>query len=275
MTVLRMENVSFGYDGAQVLHDVSLTVRAGESVALLGPNGVGKTTLTKLIVGLVRPAAGWITVGDGKALRTMSPTEGPESVAHQVGYVFQHPDQQLFARTVRDEVAFGPRQLGFSEEQLRESVDDVVQRLGLWGVRDRHPFDLPLPTRRLVTIASAIVHHPQLLILDEPVQGLDRRHVEIVTHLLSELTKENVASLVVAHDVNFAVEVCDRAVVLHEGQIGYDGPMAELVGELGLLERYRLRQPIAAEVGVRLGLEGRPVRVADVVTGIAQRIRAG
>ena len=152
VTPLRMDAVSFGYGPETVLERVSLEVRSGESVALLGANGAGKTTLTRLAMALRHPGSGRVvTAGRDTAHRS------PEDLAEVAGYLFQHPEAQLFARTVRAEVAFGPERLGWTTERTRAAVEGVLAELGLSALAGSHPYDLPQPTRRLVALAAALV----------------------------------------------------------------------------------------------------------------------
>ena len=272
MRVLTLENVTFAYDAVDVLRGVSFEVGPGESVALLGPNGVGKTTLTKLIVGLRQPTGGHVVVGDESLRLPPSHVRHPEDLARQVGYVFQHPDQQLFAKTVFDEVAFGPTQLGFPHSEVAESVNDALNLLDLAAFKTHHPYDLPLPMRKLVTIAAAIAQRPSLLILDEPVQGMSRRHVDLVTSVVLGLVDQGATAMVVTHDLDFAVEACERAVVLQDGRVAFDGGMPELATAERQLLRWGLVPPMAAQISAALSLHGSPIRLSDVARRIAERV---
>ncbi len=269
MSALRFERVWFRYGEAPVLRDVSFDVRAGESVALLGRNGAGKTTLTKLVVALLHPERGYVRVGD----RT---TEGrvPEHMAHLVAYVFQHPDQQLFARTVRAEVAYGPRQLHRDAPEIDRVVDQALEWVGLEAMRDEHPYDLPAPQRKLVTIAAAIAQRPRVMVLDEPTQGLDRAGARRVAGVVRRLKDERVAVLAVTHDVTFMAEALERAVVLAEGRIVFDGLSTELVGDEERTSSLGLDVPSAAQLSAALGLPDRPLRIAAVAAALAERLDA-
>ncbi len=272
MSVLTLQDVDFAYDDVDVLRSVWLEVGRGESLALLGPNGVGKTTLTKLAVGLLRPSRGRVRIADESTLHPSTSTPHPVNVAHLVGYVFQHPDHQLFARTVFEEVAFGPTQLGFPHDDIEESVDGALRSLDLVKVKDQHPYDLPLPMRKLVTIAAAIAHRPKLLILDEPAQGMSRRHVDLVIGAVLRLKDQGLSAMVVTHDLDFAVEVCERAVVLRNGGVAFDGQMTDLVKDGTQLEQWNLVRPMASQISLALSLRGSPFRVSDVAMRIAQRV---
>jgi len=207
------EGVRAGYGGADVLHGCTAEVAAGECVALLGPNGAGKTTLTRLLVGLLRPRAGRVRVGDWDVA-----SRRPDEMARRVGYVFQHADQQLFARTVREDAAFGPRQLGLGDGGVRE----VLEELGLDDVADRHPYDLPAPLRKLASVAGVLAMRPGVLVLDEPTAGFDRglraRFVAAVRRRLDA----GVTVIAVTHDLALVATLAQRELVLEEGRVVSD-----------------------------------------------------
>lgn len=214
---VRWEGVRFGYTGDDVLHDVSLAIGAGESVALVGPNGAGKTTLTRMLMGLVRPRTGRATVGDWDAA-----TRRPHVMARRVGYAFQHADHQLFARTVADDVAFGPQRLGIGTDQ----VSAVLQELGLSDVAGRHPYDLPAPLRKLVSLAGVLAMQPGVLVLDEPTAGFDRDLRARVVGALRRRTKAGATVIAISHDLAFVRAVAAREVVLEQGRIVADRPVS-------------------------------------------------
>jgi energy-coupling factor transport system ATP-binding protein len=263
VSALRLEEVWFGYDDTPVLKGVSLESAGGEALALLGRNGVGKTTLTKLVVALLQPSSGVVRLGgritEGKA---------PEDVARLAAYVFQHPDQQLFARTVWSEVAFGPRQQELSADETRSIVGDALERVGLEAYADVHPHDLPSAQRKLVTIAAAMAQRPRVLVLDEPTQGLDRAGVARVADIVAALTKDDVAVLAVTHDLALVAEALERAIVLEDGRVAYDGPSRELLLDEQRAREFGLEVPPAAALGAALGLPGGPVRVREVVDAL-------
>jgi len=250
---LMMEQVGFAYGTHSVLEGVSLQVNAGEGVALLGANGAGKTTLTRLAMALLHPDAGRvITIG--------RPTTGrqPEDFAGTVGYLFQHPEAQLFARTVHAEVAFGPERLGWSAERIRTAVDAMLEELGLSAFAAHHPYDLPQPTRRLVALAAALIAGPQLLILDEPTAGLDRAARARVAEMVLARRTAGTAILAVTHDMDFAAAALDRGVVLMAKGVARDVPLPDLLGR-----HPDFPAPPLLELARRLGLDGvRPTAAA-------------
>ena len=225
VTPLVLDGVQFGYGAGPVLDGVSLRLEAGEGVALLGANGAGKTTLTRLAMALRHPQHGNVTTCGRNTTRRK-----PEDLADVVGYLFQHPEAQLFAQTVRGEVAFGPEQLGWGAGRLSTAVTSVLDELGLAPHADKHPYDLPAPTRRLVALAAALVAGPTLLILDEPTAGLDRASRTRVAAAVMARRRTGTAVLAVTHDIGFAAEVLDRAIVLGGGRVTHDIGLTDLLG---------------------------------------------
>jgi energy-coupling factor transport system ATP-binding protein len=204
------QDVRFAYGaGAAAVRGVSLSIGAGESAALVGPNGAGKTTLTRMAMGLVRPQAGHVTVGDWDVAERR-----PDQMASRVGYVFQHADQQLFARSVAQDVAFGPRRLGRSEAL----VPPLLEELGLAGYAAVHPYDVPAPVRKVVALAGVLAMAPAVLILDEPTAGLDREFRSRVVSAVRGRSDAGVTVIAISHDRPF-IRSMGRVVEMRDGQI--------------------------------------------------------
>ena len=249
--------VRFAYgSGPEVLRDLSLDVPAGQAVALLGPNGVGKTTLTRLVAGLLRPSQGTVAVGDWNVEHRR-----PDEMARRVGYAFQHADQQLFERTVRQDVGFGPRMLG----RGTDGVAAILGELGLAGAADVHPYDLPAPARKLVTLAGVLAMQPGVLLLDEPTAGMDLAMRDVVVQAVRRRSAAGVTVMAVSHDLSFVAEVADRIVVIREGRVATDAPARELLTDEAALKSLGLRPPTSAAISLGLNLEGKPIRREDVV----------
>jgi len=264
--VLRMSSVCFGYGPDLVLDDISIEIEPGEGVALLGANGAGKTTITRLAMAMRHPSHGHVeTVGistDGA---------GPEDLAGTVGYVFQNPEAQLVERSVRAEIGFGPRQLGWADSRMADATTAVLEELRLTDVAEVHPYDLPAARRRLVALASALVTGPRFLILDEPTTGLDRTGRQAVIRVLRARRYSGCAVLAVSHDTDFAVEVLDRALVLRDRHIVRDDTVERVLADG---ERLGLPLPPAAELARGLSMPVASWRAADVASALAQRCRA-
>jgi cobalt/nickel transport system ATP-binding protein len=221
-------------NGVTGLDGVDLRVAHGERVAVLGPNGAGKTTLMLHLNGLLA-GQGELTVagvqvagGDARELRA------------RVGLVFQDPDDQLFMPTVREDVAFGPLNLGVTPEEAAARVSAALGEVRMEHVADRAPHQLSLGQRRRVAIATVLAMEPNLLVLDEPSASLDPRARR---ELLETLDRLDETMLVVTHDLPFAAELCERAVVLSAGRIVADGRCLDLLGDEALLAAHDLELP--------------------------------
>jgi cobalt/nickel transport system ATP-binding protein len=236
MSVLEVADLHYTYpDGRQALNGVSMTVNAGEKVALLGPNGAGKTTLALHLNGIRQASSGSISVA-GLTVDDSSVDE----IRRRVGMVFQNPDDQLFMPTVKEDVAFGPANLGVSPDRLAGVVDDALDRVGAGGLQKRVPHHLSGGERRRVSLATVLSMKPELLVLDEPTAGLDPAGRRELITLLGNL---DMTQLVITHDLPLALELCTRSLIMDEGEIRADGPTAELLADTGLLGRHGLEMP--------------------------------
>jgi cobalt/nickel transport system ATP-binding protein len=221
-------------DGREALRGVNLAVDHGERVAVLGPNGAGKTTFVYHLNGLLRgqgrlEVAG-LEVEDG-TLRELRP---------RVGLVFQDPDDQLFMPTVREDVAFGPLNMGEPPSAVEARVDETLRTVRMQQAAERPPHQLSMGERRRVAIATVLAMQPQLLVLDEPTANLDPRARR---ELLEVLTTIERTMLVVTHDLPFAAQLCERAVILSRGRIVADGACTAVLADSGLLAEHDLELP--------------------------------
>ncbi|MBL0178344.1 MAG: ATP-binding cassette domain-containing protein [Gemmatimonadetes bacterium] len=217
--LLECRDVQFAYrDGPAVLRGVSVSVHAGEAVGVFGANGAGKSTLLRLAMALDHPTSGTVTV---RGLETRG--RHPEELAPAVGFLFQQPERQLFSASVRAECAVGPRLAGWSSARVHEAVAAVLAELGLDDVIDEHPYDLPVPRRRLVALAAVLATDPELLLLDEPTAALDGASRSRVAGVVRARVARGRAVVAITHDASFAHEALDRALWLRDGQIVRDG----------------------------------------------------
>nr|WP_221935683.1 ABC transporter ATP-binding protein [Janibacter cremeus] len=222
-------------DGHEALRGVDLHVHPGERVALLGPNGAGKTTLVLHLNGVLRPDSGTVTIS-GLPVAQDSLLE----VRRRVGIVFQDPDDQLFMPTVRQDVAFGPRNLGLRGGELDARVDAALAAVDVSDLADRPPHHLSFGQRRRVAVATVLAMEPEILVLDEPSSNLDPAARREVADILRGL---DVTVLMVTHDLPYALELCERSVLLSDGLVVGDGPTADVLGDRALMAAHRLELP--------------------------------
>ncbi|MDR5682566.1 MAG: energy-coupling factor transporter ATPase [Armatimonadota bacterium] len=261
--VLVVEGLVHRYEGGvEALRGVDLVIRRGEFVAVLGQNGSGKTTLVKHFNGLLQPTAGEVRVG-GQSTRRQSVSR----LGRVVGYVFQNPDHQIFAETVFDEVAFGPRNHGLAPEEVHARVAEALAAVGMTGREGDDPFVLTKGERQRVAVASVLATRPQVIVLDEPTTGLDDREQRNMMELVRRLNERGHTIVCVTHSMWVAAEYAHRVVVMKDGQVWMDGTAREVFAREGDLAAARLRPPQMVRIANRLGgtlLDRR--EVAEVLT---------
>ncbi len=260
MTELRLEGVTYDYpDGTRALDGVDLLLGPGTSLALVGANGSGKTTLARHLDGLLRPSAGRVLIDDQDTagLRVAE-------LARTVGLCFQLPDRQIFGRTVRDEVEFGPRQAGADDEAAFARAKEALARVGMADELGTHPDDLGETRRKLLTIASVLAMDTPVLVLDEPTTGLDARGVELVAGLVQVLVAEGRSVIGISHDMRFVARTFERVAVLERGRVTLQGTPAEVFAEEAwpALRSAGLEPTAAAVAGARHGLGSTPTEAA-------------
>jgi energy-coupling factor transporter ATP-binding protein EcfA2 len=249
--LLHVTNLTYQYPRAArpVLRDVTFEVRAGELIAIVGANGTGKSTLARLIAGIVQPPPGTIQV-DGQDVALSPHAE----LAREVGYVFQYPEHQFVGQTVLDDVAYGPRRAGLPEPEVLDLASAILDDFGLLRLARAHPFTLSHGEQRRLSVASMLVLGQRLLLLDEPTFGQDQRNATMLLDKLEALAAGGRAIVVVSHDMRLVAERCQRVLVLVDGSLAFDGPPARLFADEALLTRAHLTPPPLWELSRRLGL---------------------
>jgi cobalt/nickel transport system ATP-binding protein len=233
---LELNQVAYAYpDGHQALFGVDLVVSKGEKVALLGPNGAGKTTLVLHLNGILMPGHGTVKVS-GLTVEKSTLKE----IRSKVGIVFQDPDDQLFMPTVRDDVAFGPSNMGITGDNLEHLVVEALTQVGMEQFIDRAPQHLSFGQRRRVAIATVLAMKPEILVLDEPSSNLDPAARREIAEILGSL---DITMVMVTHDLPYALELCPRSVILSKGSIVADKPTYELLADSELIKQHRLELP--------------------------------
>ena len=238
--MIKAEALSFRYgDGTQALSDVNLEVIDGEFLALMGANGCGKTTLLKHFNGLLKPSAGKICL-NGKEFSLLK----DEAIFKQVGMVFQDPNDQLFASTVRQDVAFGAINLGLKPDEIARRTTEALQMMGISLISEKAIHTLSFGQKRRAAIAGVLVMAPAIILLDEPTSGLDPRGVSSIMRLLRKLSGEQSITMIMAtHDVELVPLFCDRVAIMDQAKIVGEGTPGEIFANTALLREAELRLP--------------------------------
>lgn len=241
--VVDVRDLRYAYpDGRQALGGVNLHVHAGESVAILGPNGAGKTTLVHHLNGILTATSGEVEIS---GLPVLKPNL--REIRRRVGVVFQDPDDQLFMPTVREDVAFGPANLGMSGDALDAAVIHALDRVGMAEFVDRAPHHLSFGQRRRVAVATVLAMQPEILVLDEPSSNLDPASRRELAEILRSL---RITLLMVTHDLPYALELCDRSIVLSAGTVVADAPTADVLADQSLMREHRLELPLGFDPSI-------------------------
>lgn len=264
---IKLESVSFRYpSGVLALEGITLFISQGEAMAIVGENGAGKSTLAKHLNALLVPEQGQVFVGDWDTTK-----HSPAKLAARVGYAFQNPDDQLFAQTVQEEVAFGPRNLGFDSQKNQKLVTDSLARVGLEDKGEIHPYDLPISQRKMVVIAAILAMDTPIVILDEPTTGQDARGVSRLGQIIDNLKEEGRTVIVISHDLDFCAEHCDRVVVMAGGKIQADGLAQEVLYQEDLLRAAAVEPPQIARLSMGLGIRGENPLTVDRFVDLISR----
>ena len=253
---VEFDGVGFVYpDGTRALADVSMAVPAGQRLAIIGQNGSGKSTLVRQLNGLLQPTEGRVLI-EGRATKGRHVAE----LAGRVGLAFQNPDRQIFAGRVRNEVEFGPRNLGLRGRALDHAVSSALVAVGMADQAGTNPYDLGYSGRKLLAIASILAMGTPIVVLDEPTTGQDARGVERARRIIADLAASGRTVLAVSHDMRFVADSFERVVVLRAGRLVLDGSPAEVFAEVNwpVLASTFLEPPVVARVGAHLGLGSTP-----------------
>jgi energy-coupling factor transport system ATP-binding protein len=262
--LLRVQSVTHTYsEGPPAVYDVTLTIWSGEFLALLGKNGSGKTTLAKHLGGLLTPTQGHVL------LRGQELGQVPlHQLAQEVSYVFQNPDHQLFADTVEAEVSFGPRNIGLATAEVRTRVDEALEAVGLQSLRAHDPFLLGRGERQRLAVAALLALRPQMLILDEPTTGLDYPEQRQMMELLKRLHQEGRTILIITHVPWVAAEYAERALVMADGRLLWDGSLRALCTQTPLCAQAAFRPPDSTLLGGHFGQT--PLSVEELVRWVQE-----
>ncbi|MDR2203806.1 MAG: energy-coupling factor ABC transporter ATP-binding protein [Nitrososphaerota archaeon] len=258
--MITVENVHYSYaNNVEALKGISLTINDGDFIAIMGQNGAGKTTFIKHFNGLLKPSSGFVRVNGVETTKTSVAT-----LARNVGFVFQNPDNQLFSESVEDEIAFALKNFGFDKETITKRVTWALEFLSLTQYRKTSPFLLSGGERKRVALASVLAWDPETLVLDEPTIGQDYEQKEKLRHFILQLRTKKKTVVMVTHDVEFVAECNPRVILMCNGQIVADGIAKDILTNSKLLEESSIVLPQIAQIFTKLSILGLPSDIIDI-----------
>ncbi|WP_018658975.1 energy-coupling factor ABC transporter ATP-binding protein [Allofustis seminis] len=261
MSLIEFNDVSFSYpNGFLAVDQVSFTIESGENVAIVGQNGAGKTTTVKMINGLIKPTSGKVYV-NGKDTADYTTA----TLSREAGYVFQNPDDQIFHNTVRKEIEYGPRMLGFDEEKVQDLTQQAAHLARVEDYLEENPYNLPLSVRKFVTIASVLAMDTEILIFDEPTAGQDVAGLETLQHLLQQLQAMGKTAITITHDMDFVKTNFKKIFVMANKKLLRQVSPKALFQDRQLLEQAMLTQPFIMQLAEEIGLEDDILTIEDFV----------
>jgi len=248
---IEISDLQFSYPtGVTALRGISFTINAGEQVAIVGQNGAGKTTLVKHLNGLLQPTSGYVRIEDWDTRE-----HSVAKLAHRVGYVFQNPDEQLFSKNVGAEVAFGPKNLARSGEQVQALVKDALSLTELSDKTETNPYDLSPTWRKMVAIASIIAMDTPIVIFDEPTTGQDAANIARIANVIKTLRERGRTVITITHDIDFCAENFERVIAMSQGQVLLDGKANDVFSQEAALATTFVDPPQLTRLGKRLGFK--------------------
>ncbi|MCI9075266.1 MAG: ABC transporter ATP-binding protein [Dorea sp.] len=237
---INLEHVNYSYDASHpVLKDITFTAHEHEAVGLIGANGVGKSTLLKLLVGLNLNYEGSIRVEDIPVEKNTLPV-----IREKIGYVFQDSDSQLFLSTVKDDVAFAPRNYGLSEDEVSKRVNHALESIHIEHLKNRQIYKLSGGEKKMVSIATILSMTPDIILMDEPSIALDPGNRRRLIHILNEFDH---LKIIASHDLDMILDTCNRVILMSKGQIIRDGKVREILSDKDLLEKHGLELPFCMQ----------------------------
>jgi cobalt/nickel transport system ATP-binding protein len=238
--IVEVKNLRHVYsDGTAALKNISFIITHGESVGIIGANGAGKSTLLQHLNGSLEPTGGSIHIGHTPLTKGTLP-----DIRRTVGMVFQDPDDQLFMPTVFDDVAFGPLNLGYSPADVEQRVTEVLELVSAGHLRNKPPYHLSGGEKKRVAIATVLSMSPDILVMDEPTNGLDPFARRQLMKLMKDFKHTRIFT---SHDLDMVLELCERVIVLHEGEVWADGPTLDIFSNDKLLAECRLEKPLSMQ----------------------------
>lgn len=245
-TMLEFKDVSFSYDTTANVQNLNVKVEKGDFIAIIGSNGAGKSTFSKLCNGLLTP-----TTGDVFVLNKNTRREKVSSLAKHIGFLFQNPDRQICCNTVKEEIAFSLRNNGIPEDEIKRRVKATLEEFGFDGKTE--PFNLSRGQRQRLCLACLIALNPEILILDEPTTGLDYKECMMMMNRIKQMNENGTTVIMVCHDMEVVLDFAKTVVVMNRGQILEQGETRKILADTELLGKARLLQPQIAQVSTMLG----------------------
>lgn len=277
---IELRNVNFTYQPTtplayQALRNINLKIADGAFTVLVGQTGSGKSTLVNLIDALTLPTSGQVIV-NGRLINNQTSKREQELFRQKIGFVFQFPERQLFAQTVREDLAFGPQNLGWSQEKINKSIRKALETVQLSpAILEQSPFSLSGGQKRRVAIAGVLAMNPEVLILDEPAVGLDSLAVHRLLNIIKELNQRGVTIIMITHYLEMVTSLVTQIIALHDGQITFDGNPQEFFGSQQLLNKSNLLAPKSIQIFREIGLRGLPLSLDELSANLIERLKNG
>lgn len=235
--LLNIKDLEFAYEKNEpVIKGINLTAHSGESIGLIGANGIGKSTLLKLLVGLNTGYGGYLEVAHHEMNK-----KNLNHIREHIGYVFQDSDSQLFMTTVGEDVAFGPRNYGLKEDEVEKRVNEALSLTHIENLRNKEVYKLSGGEKKLAAIATILAMEPDIILMDEPSVALDPRNRRNLIKLLNEMKP---MKIIASHDLDFILDTCERVILMWDGKVVADGPAREILTNAKLLEAHGLELPL-------------------------------
>lgn len=261
-----LKNVSYTYDNNfQALENIDLEIQHGENIAIVGQNGAGKTTMVKLMNGLLKPTEGTVLINgmDTKEYTTAQ-------IARKSGYVFQNPDDQIFHGTVLEEVAFAPKVLQFDLEKSQKMIDYAVSLTQIQDILEENPYNLPLSIRKFVTIAAVIAMDTDIIILDEPTAGQDYYGIKVLSQMIQELSKAGKTIITITHDMEFVINNFQKVIVMANKKIIKQASTIDTFSDNPILIQSHLKRPVISALSQDLNLPNNILYMEDLLHYIVE-----
>jgi len=261
---IRINQLHFTYpSGVEAIQGITLAIEQGEQVAIVGQNGSGKTTLVKHFNGLLKPTSGEVHIGDW-----LTGEHSVAQLASRVGYVFQNPDEQLFTKTVEEELRFGPHNLGYNEKKINQLVEFALHITDLEGKENTNPYDLSPTWRKMVALGSIISMDTPIVIFDEPTTGQDAVNIARIRDVVKALSNQGKTVITISHDIDFCAENFQRVIALRGGIVLLDGTAREVFQEQNVLATTYVDPPQITRLGAALALRETVTTITDFLQGV-------